>query len=126
MKAMAAYFKDKNLNKVNFDTLRNKLTLKNGILDIPKMNINSSLGFMEISGKQGLDFNMEYYLRIPMKIVTSVGWQSLFGRKKEEVDPDQEDAIEYRDKEKKIRFMSIKITGTPDKYKIGLGKAKKA
>lgn len=126
IQAMSSYFKDKNLNMVNFDTLKNVLTLKNGVLEIPNMNINSSLGFMEISGKQGLDFSMEYYMRIPMKMVTSVGWQSLFGRKKEEVDPDQVDAIEYRDKNKTVRFMNIKVTGTPDNFKVGLGKAKKA
>lgn len=126
MQAMAGYFKDKNLNMIRFDTLKNKLTLKNGILEIPKMNINSSLGFMEISGKQSLDMKMEYYMRIPLKMVTQVGFQSLFGRKKEEVDPDQVDAIEYRDKDKKVRFMNIKVTGTPDNFKVGLGKAKKA
>ncbi|SFN25218.1 AsmA family protein [Chitinophaga sp. YR627] len=126
MQAMAGYFKDKNLNMVRFDTLRNKLSLKNGVLNIPNMNINSSLGFMEISGKQSLDMNMEYYMRIPLKMVTTVGFQSLFGRKKEEVDPDQVDAIEYRDKDKKVRFMNIKVTGTPDNFKVGLGKAKKA
>lgn len=126
MQAMAGYFKDKNLNMVRFDTLRNKLNLKNGVLNIPNMNINSSLGFMEISGKQSLDMSMEYYMRIPLKMVTTVGFQSLFGRKKEEVDPDQVDAIEYRDKDKKVRFMNIKVTGTPDNFKVGLGKAKKA
>lgn len=126
MQAMAGYFKDKNLNMVRFDTLKNKLSLKNGVLNIPSMNINSSLGFMEISGKQSLDMTMEYYMRIPLKMVTTVGFQSLFGRKKEEVDPDQVDAIEYRDKDKKVRFMNIKVTGTPDNFKVGLGKAKKA
>lgn len=126
MQAMAGYFKDKNLNIIRFDTLRNKLTLKNGVLEIPNMNINSSLGFMEISGKQSLDMKMEYYMRIPLKMVTQVGFQSLFGRKREEVDPDQIDAIEYRDKDKKVRFMNIKVTGTPDNFKVGLGKAKKA
>jgi len=81
---------------------------------------------MEISGKQALNMQMEYYLRIPMKMVTSVGFRMLFGKKQEEVDPDQVDAIEVRDKDKKVRFMNIKITGTPDDYKIGLGKAKKS
>lgn len=126
MQAMSNYFKDKNLNMVRFDTLRNKLTFKEGALIIPSMNINSSLGFMEISGKQALDMKMEYYMRIPLKMVTSVGFRMLFGKKQEEVDPDQVDAIEYRDTNKKVRFMNIKVTGTPDDYKIGLGKAKKS
>ncbi|MFY0255749.1 AsmA-like C-terminal region-containing protein [Chitinophaga sp. 30R24] len=126
MQAMAGYFKDKNLRMVRFDTLRNKLTLKNGALEIPNMNINSSLGYIEVSGTQSLDMSMNYYLRIPMKMVTQVGFQALFGGKKqEEIDIDQIDAIEYRDKDKKVRFMSINISGTPDKYKIALKKAKK-
>lgn len=126
MQAMSKYFKDKNLNMVRFDTLRNKLTFKDGALNIPAMNINSSLGFMEISGKQYMNMQMEYYMRIPLKMVTSVGFRMLFGKKQEEVDPDQVDAIEYRDTNKKVRFMNIKVTGTPDDYKIGLGKAKKS
>lgn len=125
MQAMSSYFKDKNLKMVRFDTLRNKLSFKNGALTIPAMNINSSLGFMEISGTQALNMQMEYYLRIPLKMVTQVGFRMLFGKKQEEVDPDQVDAIQYRDKDKKVRFMNIKITGTPDNYKVGLGKAPK-
>jgi len=124
--AMSAYFKDKNLNMVRFDTLRNTLTFKNGTLSIPDMNINSSLGYMEISGQQSMDTRMEYYIRIPLKMVTQVGFRMLFGKRQEEVDPDQVDAIEYRDKEKKIRFMNLKITGTPEDYKVALGKAKKS
>lgn len=126
IKAMSSYFSDKNLNMVRFDTLRDKLSFKDGALNIPSMNINSSLGFMEISGKQSLDTHMEYYVRIPLKLVTQVGFRMLFGKKKEEVDPDQVDAIEYRDMNKRVRFMNLKITGTPDDYKVGLGKAKKA
>jgi hypothetical protein len=124
MQAMSSYFGDKNLNMVRFDTLRNTLTFKNGTISIPDMNINSSLGFMEFSGTQSLDEKMEYYLRIPLKLVTQAGFHKLFGKKKEEIDPDQVDAIEYRDKDKRVRFMNLRITGTPDDYKIGLGKAK--
>ncbi|WP_212004093.1 AsmA-like C-terminal region-containing protein [Chitinophaga sp. HK235] len=125
MQAMSAYFKDKNLRMVRFDTLRNKLTFKNGVLDIPNMNINSSIGYIEVSGNQSLDMQMNYYLRVPMRMVTSVGFQALFGRKQEEVDPQQVDAIENVEKGKKGRFMHLRISGTPDKYNIGLGKAKK-
>jgi len=126
MKAMSSYFGDKNLMKIRFDTLRNTLTFKNGALNIPSMNINSSLGFIEISGSQSMDLHMEYYLRIPLKIVTRAGFRMLFGKKQEEVDPDQVDAIEYRDKDKRVRFMNIRISGTPEDYKVGLGKAKKS
>ncbi|WP_276485138.1 AsmA-like C-terminal region-containing protein [Paraflavitalea pollutisoli] len=126
MQAMSSYFKDKNLNLVRFDTLRNKLTFKDGALTIPSMNINSSLGFLEISGKQSLNMNMEYFVRIPLKMVTQVGWRMLFGKKQEEVDTDQVDAIEYRDKDKKVRFLNVAISGTPEEYKVKLGKAKKS
>ncbi|HEX3767040.1 MAG TPA: AsmA-like C-terminal region-containing protein [Puia sp.] len=124
IQAMSSYFSDKNLNIVRFDTLRNTLLFKNNTLSIPSMNINSSLGFLEISGSQGMDKHLEYYLRIPLKMVTQVAFKKLFGKKQEEVDPDQIDAIQYRDKDKKVHFINLKITGTPDDYKMGLGKAK--
>ncbi len=123
MQALASYFKDKNLNLVRFDTLQNKLTLTNGVLDIPAMNINSSLGYIQMSGKQSLDLSMEYYVRVPMKLVTKVGFSALFNRKPEEVDLNQVDEIEYIDKAKKIAFMNLKVTGTPDgNFQVGLGK----
>ncbi len=124
MQAMSSYFSDKNLNMVRFDTLRDVLTFKNGALTIPGMNINSSLGFMEISGNQSLDMHMEYYLRIPLKLVTQAGFHKLFGKKQEEVDPNQVDAIEYRDKDKRVHFINLEIRGLPDDYKVSLGKAK--
>jgi hypothetical protein len=57
--AMAEYFQDKNVSKVFFDTLTNVFTLKKSVLDIPTMTINSSLGFMEITGKQKIDGNLD-------------------------------------------------------------------
>lgn len=125
MQAMASYFKDKNLRLIRFDTLHNKLTFTNGVLDIPAMEINSSLGYIQMSGKQSLDLSMEYYLRVPMKMVTKVGFSALFNRKQEEVDINQVDEIEYVDKDKKIAFMNLKVTGKPDNFQVGLGKDKK-
>jgi hypothetical protein len=125
MQAVAGYFKDKNLKLIRFDTLINKLSFVNGVLDIPQMNINSSLGYIQLSGKQSVDLSMEYYMKIPMKMVTSVGFNALFNKKQEEVNIDQIDEIEYSDKDKKIRFVSVKVTGTPDDFKVSLGKGKK-
>lgn len=123
LQAMGDYFKDKNLNNVRFDTLRNTFELKEGILNIPKMNINTSLGFIELSGKQSLDLNMDYFIRIPLGLVTQVGFKSLFGGKsREEVDVDQEDDIIRRDPNSRVRFVNVTMTGTPENYKIGLGR----
>ncbi len=125
MQAMSKYFKDKNLRMIRFDTLSNVLTLKNAALSFPNMNINSSLGFIEISGTQSLNTSMDYYIRVPLKMVTQIGFRHLFGgKKREEVDPEQEDAIVYRDEDKKLAFVNLRIAGTPDDYKISLKKKK--
>jgi hypothetical protein len=126
MHAMAEFFVDKNLDLVRFDTLRNELHLRDGVLDIPAMNLNSSLGHMEISGRQGIDLTMDYYMRIPWSLVTQAASTKLFGgRRKEEVDPEQVDAIQYRDTDKRMRFLNVRVTGTPDKYDVSLGRDKR-
>lgn len=122
MQAMAGYFKDKNLRLIRFDTLENKLTFTNGVLDIPRMDINSSLGYIQVSGRQSVDLTMEYHVRVPLKVVTKAGLSAMFNRKPEEVDLNQVDQIEYLDKERKAAFMNLKVTGTPDQYEVGLGK----
>lgn len=122
--AMSDFFTDKNLNKVRFDTLQNTLSLKDGDLIIPNMNINTSLGYFEVSGKQSLDLNMEYYMRVPLKVVAKAGMQKLFSKKNQN-NSDQEDEIQYRNDSKRTRFVSIKISGTPEEYDISLSKEKK-
>lgn len=125
MKAMSSYFQDQNLNLVRFDTLKNTLDLNNGVLSIPTMNINSTLGFMELSGQQSLNLSMEYFIRIPLKMVTQVGIRSLFGKKSaDEIPSDQIDEIQIRNTDKRVRFLNLKITGTVDDYKVTMGKEK--
>jgi hypothetical protein len=118
------YFVDKNVYKVNFDSLRNHIDFTNGTIDIPEMAINSSLGYMIISGTQDMDYNMEYYIRVPIGLVAGTGFKKLFGKNKEEVDPNQVDEIEYADADKKRGFINIKIVGNEEDYKITLGKDK--
>jgi hypothetical protein len=124
MHAIADYFQDKNLDRVAFDTLQNRIDMTNGNIKIPAMTINKTLGFLEVSGTQDKHNNMEYFVRVPMKMVTSIAANKLFGKKKEEIDPAQDDEIIRRDPEKKTKFINIKITGTPENYKIALGKDK--
>jgi hypothetical protein len=122
---LSDFFKDKNLSKVLFDTLSNRIDINKGVTSIPKMTINSSLGFIEISGKQDMDFNFEYFLRVPFKLITTAGMSKLFGKKSEEIDSEKEDEIATIDPNKKVKFVNIKMSGNADNYKITLEKEKK-
>jgi len=127
MEALSDYFADKNVAKIVFDTLQNHIDINKGVMTIPKMTINSSLGFIEISGKQDMNFNYEYYVRVPWKMVTQAGSAKLFGGKKqpeEEQDPNKDDEIVYQTDGKKVRYINLKITGNEETYKIALGKDK--
>jgi hypothetical protein len=123
LNAMATFFADRNLRNVRFDTLSNVFELRDGVLRIPRMNINSSLGYIEVSGRQGLDLNMDYFIRVPLNMVTQVAFRTLFGgRSRNEIDPDQEDDIIFRDQNRRTRFVNINIKGTPEDYRVSLGR----
>ena len=122
---MAEYFADKNVAKVIFDTLQNHIDMKAGILSIPNMTINTSLGFVELSGVQYNDYSYEYYLSVPWKMVTKAGASKLFGKKKDEpVNPDEVDQVIYSEHGKKIRYVNIQIKGDLEDYQIKLKREK--
>ena len=125
LSALSDYFKDKNLSRIRFDTLSNQILVSKGIINIPNMTINSSLGFMDISGRQDLDNNMEYYFKIPLKVVTKAARQKLFGKRGQVVDSTQIDAIQYKNDAKKTWYLNLKLEGNADDYKISLGKKTK-
>jgi hypothetical protein len=68
---------------------------------------------------------MDFYFKIPLKLVTQAAFQKLFKRKKEEVDLDKEDAIQYQDKDKKIAYVHVNLSGNMEDYKITLKRDKK-
>jgi len=119
------YFGGKNLHIVQFDTLKNNFNYLNGTIDMPLMTINSSLGYMQFSGTQDMDLNMEYYLKVPLKLIGKTAWNTLFGKKEAEVDKNQIDEIEYLDPTKKTAYVNIKVMGNIDDYTISIGKDKK-
>jgi hypothetical protein len=88
------------------------------------MRINSSLGFLEISGSQTVDLKMDYYVRVPLKLVGKVAFSKLFKRNPKEVSADQEDELIIKDPKRRTRFINIRLLGTPDDYKISLEKNK--
>lgn len=126
LEEFASFFGDKNMKRVAFDTLQNSFIIKNNRIVIPWMTINSSLGFLEVAGEQDLTdkMDMEYYLKIPLKLVSNVAYQKLFKRKREEIDPDQEDEIQYRG-DKKVHYINIKMLGDLSNFSISLGKDKR-
>ncbi len=122
MSYLADYFADKNLNRIRFDTLRNTFRLRDNVLTIPAMAIHSSLGFLELWGTQSLadDFAMDLSVKIPLSLVKGAVFSKLFKRKREEVDPEQEDAIVYPDPDKKVGYTYVQLLTQGDDYEVKL------
>lgn len=126
MLTMSRYFKDKNLSKIRFDTMTNVLELEDGALNIPAMVINSSLGHIQLSGRQKVDLSMEYFIKVPVKIATKAAWRHVFSSKNTtQTDPAQWDEIEKYDPRKGVRYVHLRLEGTPDDFDVKLGKSQK-
>ncbi|MDG2153298.1 MAG: AsmA-like C-terminal region-containing protein [Crocinitomicaceae bacterium] len=125
MQMLSDYMGDKDLNSVRFDTLQNHMDLKNGTLTIPNMTIESTIGHFELSGTQDMNFNMEYYLRIPWSIIKQGTRYKMFGDKTTKDGETGDDQLIEVDPNKKTRYLNLKIEGNMDDYKITMSKAKK-
>ena len=122
MMMLSDYMGDKDLSSVRFDTLENHMDITNGELTIPNMTIESTLGHFELSGKQDMDLNMEYYVKIPWSVIKQGARYTLFGKNKEQSGKQDKDEIIRADSTKKTRYLNLKIKGNMDDYKISLGK----
>jgi len=121
--ALSDYFEDSKLKSVIFDTLKNTLTIKKGIVDIPVMTINSNLGFIELHGSQKISdkMDMNYLIGVPWKMVTKVAGKKLFQRTK--TDESSPEEIQYRGENSKLVY--VRISGDLENYKISLAKKPK-
>jgi len=120
MQLLSDYLGDKDLTSIYFDTLQNHMDITNGLMTIPNLSIESSIGHYEISGKQDLNDNIEYYLRIPWKIIKEGAKYKLTGKKS----TNQEEGANIQNKTKKVRYLNLKIDGTLDDFKVSTGKDK--
>ncbi|WP_338768827.1 AsmA-like C-terminal region-containing protein [Bernardetia sp. ABR2-2B] len=127
--AFSDYMGDKDLKNVRFGELSNVFNIKKGRIDIPRMEISSSLGYMFISGTQNFDtdLKMNYVVEVPFKLVRQAAWQSMFKKnKKAAKDLEKvENEIQSSDEDKDATMISINIFGTPDEFDFKLGKGKK-
>lgn len=120
--ALETYFEDKNVSKVRFDTLKNEITFDRGKISIPKMTINCTLGFMELSGTQYLNdkLDMDYEIGVPWKMINNVAANKLFKRNKKSL---EEDEIQY--KTEKSKFVYVTVKGGLEDFKVSLGRKRK-
>lgn len=120
--SFADYFRGQNIETVRFDTLDNVIDFLNGTIAIEKMTVNSTLGFLEVSGKQDTDFNFEYKISVPWKMVTKATASKLFKRKQEKPQ-DIESEIQYA--KKNTKYVTVKLVGDSIDYSVSLARRKK-
>lgn len=121
---LSDYFGDKNLSSIRFDTLANHMDITNGVINIPTMTIESTLGHYELSGTQDMSGKIEYYFRIPWSVVWSGARQKLFGSKKRANGETGDDEIIEKDPNDKTNYLNLMIYGTTEDYSIKLKKKK--
>ncbi len=125
MLMLSDYIGNKDLTNLRFDTLENHIDITNGLMTIPNMTIESTIGHFEFSGTQSMNDQIEYYIRIPWKMIRQGARYKLFGDKKTTDGEIGDDEIIEFDPNKKKRYLNLKMYGTLDNYKIRPGKAKK-
>ena len=101
------------------------MDITNGIITIPNMTIESTLGHYELSGQQSLIGKLDYYIRIPWKIIRQGARYKLFGNKKTKDGEVGDDEIIEKDSNKKTRYLNLRVKGTLDDYDIQLRKKRK-
>jgi hypothetical protein len=87
------------------------------------MTINSTLGFLEISGTQKMNetLDMDYEIGVPWKMIKNVAANKLFRRKKK--DEEAEEEIQY--KKENSKFIYVTVKGGIEDFKVNVGKKKK-
>jgi hypothetical protein len=121
--ALSDYFEDHKLKSVVFDTLKNTLTIKKSVMEIPTMTINTNLGFMEIHGKQKISDNMDmdYLIGVPWKMVSKAAGKKLFKRSKSDESTAEE--IQYLNENSKLVY--VRMSGDLENYSVKLAKKPK-
>ncbi|PHI20977.1 hypothetical protein CEQ90_04635 [Lewinellaceae bacterium SD302] len=125
---LSDYMGDKNLSSIRFDTLQNHMDITNGVITIPGMTIESTLGHYELAGEQSISGKLDYYIRIPWEVIRQGAMYKLFGKKKTENSEniaEFDDEIIEKDATRKSRYLNLRIKGTLDDYNIKLGKKRK-
>jgi hypothetical protein len=132
MHAMSDFMGQRDLDNIRFGELRNTFTFRDGELHIPEMKITSTLGYMHLSGRQSLDLDMDYTMRIPLSLVKQASWNAIKSKLRG-TGRDREDEAELEKADEEIisgqkgpikGYLTVNVTGNPDDYKMRLGRSK--
>jgi hypothetical protein len=94
---------------------------------------SSTLGYMYLSGRQGVDLDMDYTMRIPLGLVKRASWNMLksklrgTGRNKDdeqELERAEEEIVSAQKGPLK-GYLTVNVTGNADDYTVKLGRSRK-
>ncbi|CAN5180737.1 hypothetical protein BH23BAC1_BH23BAC1_34470 [soil metagenome] len=106
MQNLSRFVEEKNLARLKFSELKNKVHIEKQTIFLPPMEIRSNVSTILIGGTHTFDQHIDYRLQVPLR--------SLFRKVKDTGDPFG--AVEENNGQTKL-FLTIK--GTTDDYKIG-------
>jgi len=106
---MSKYLREEELSLIQFDTIRNRFSVHDDSLFVPKMSIASSIADFSIYGKQSLDNEFDYHIQVVLSKVLSAR------RMKRK---DKEAFGEIADDGYGRTTVPLRIKGTSDNFKI--------
>ncbi|MCB9192343.1 MAG: hypothetical protein H6602_11815 [Flavobacteriales bacterium] len=109
--AMSKFIDVEELNRVQFDTLRNQLSIRNNKLVIPRMSVSSSILNVQVFGEHGFNQDMDYHVNLLLT--------DLLRRKQKKTKTF--DGHEIIDEKGKTRLF-LWIRGRPGDLKVGFDK----
>ncbi len=73
LKGLSKYLKNRDLKYVSFDTLKNTIEIKNQVINIPQMSINSSAIDFQVNGTHDFDNKIDYQLNVLISQLQNTG-----------------------------------------------------
>jgi len=116
--AIAKYTGNKDLDNVKFGELRNgmSITLAEGVIKIPLMSIESTLGLILIEGEQSLAGDFLYLVRVPTRLIRGTARNMLSGQQRRE--EEAEDEIQTM---KAQKFAVLTVYGKGETVEVKMG-----
>jgi hypothetical protein len=112
------YTGSKDLDNVKFGELRNgrSFSLVGGVVNVPLMSIESTLGLILIEGEQGLGGDFLYLARVPTKLIRGTARNIFSGQQSK--DPEEEEEIQRMEAQK---FARITVFSDGEEVEVKMG-----